>query len=117
MVKRVDNFCRFWEVIDWFNESRRQIFYGAVKIADDSMSFIHFITTPKGNLPHYSYILGEKEPLGTEITNVACYRLGTMLHLEIQKGKEAMKAESLQHDIRETTLFTNRLMMATKGCI
>ena len=61
------------------------------KTADESMSDIRFRTTPKGDSPHYLYIFMRPEPLGTKMKNVACSRLGTMLHLEIQKGKEAMK--------------------------
>ena len=58
---------------------------------DESMSAIQIFTTPKGCLPHYSYIFSKTEPLGKETNNVACSRLGRMLHPEIQKGKEAMK--------------------------
>ena len=36
--------------------------------------------------------------------NVACSRLGTMLHLEIQKGKEAIKTSNFQKDLGGTTL-------------
>ena len=46
---------------------------------------------PKGDLPHYSYIFRKPEPLGVDIKNVACSRLGNMFHLDTQKGKEAMK--------------------------
>ena len=50
------------------------------------MSVIRFHTTHKGDLPHYSYIFSKTEPLGTEMKNVDCYRLGTMLHPDIQQG-------------------------------
>ena len=63
-------------------------------MSDESMSAIRFHNTPKGNLPHYSYICGNQDTLGTEINNMACYRLGVMLHLDIQKGKEAMKTST-----------------------
>ena len=55
-------------------------------MADEMMSAIQFWNTPKGDLPNYSYIFREQEALGTEMKNVDCYRLGAMLHLEIQKG-------------------------------
>ena len=57
------------------------------------MSAICFHTDPKGGVPHYSYIFTNPDPLGMEINNVSCSRLGTMLQLETQKVKEAMKAE------------------------
>ena len=78
-------------MVDGFNESRRQIASGVEKTADESMSAIHFYTTPKGDLPHYSYIFRNPETLGTEMNGVACSRMGNMLHLDIQKGEEVMK--------------------------
>ena len=89
-VKGTDNFWKIRGLIEGFNRSRRQIASGVEKTADYSMSAIQFCTTPKGCLPHYSYIFRAPEPLGTEIKNVAWSRLGTMLHLDIQKGEEAM---------------------------
>ena len=37
------------------------------------------------------------EPLGRDMNNVDCSRLGKMLHLEIQKGEEAMKTFILKN--------------------
>ena len=48
--------------------------------------------------------------------NVACSGLGTMLRLEIQKGKYAMKTSTFQKHIRGTAPCTNRIMMNKKGC-
>ena len=80
------------------------------------MSAIQLRTTPKGDLLHYSYIFRKPEPLGTEMKNVACSRLGTMLHLEIQKGKEAMKKSEFQSELGDTAECMKRLAFATKGC-
>ena len=91
-VKAIDNSYKVQGLIDRFNESHRNISSGVVITADESISVIRFHTTPKGDLPHYSYIFSKPEPLGTEIKILACSRLGAMLHLEIQKRKEAMKA-------------------------
>ena len=55
------------------------------------MGSMWFHATPKGDLPQYSYIFKKTEPLGMEMNNMDCSRLGTMLLLEIQKGEEAMK--------------------------
>ena len=79
------------------------------------MSDIQFCTTPKGYLPHYSCIFSNSEPLGKETKNVACSRLGTMLHLEIQKRKEATKTSNFQKYIRGTAAGMKRLMMYKKG--
>ena len=48
--------------------------------------------------------------------NVACSRLGTMLYLEIQKGKEAMKILGFQKDIRGTAECMRILEMDNKVC-
>ena len=85
-------------------------------MVDELMSAIQFRTTPKGDLPHYSYIFRKLDPLGTEMKNLACSRLGTMLHLEIQKGEEAMKTSNFQKDLGGTTLCMKRLAIDTKGC-
>ena len=71
-------------------------------MAYESMSAIQFCTTPKGYLPHYSYNFRKLESLGTEVNNVACSRLGTMLHLEILKVEEATKTLIFQNDISGT---------------
>ena len=79
------------------------------------MSAIQFRTTPKEDLPHYSYICRNIEPLGPEMKNVDCSRLENMLHLDIQKGKEAMKMFYFKY-IGGTASCTKRPMMAKKGC-
>ena len=79
------------------------------------MRAIRFRTIPKGDLPHYSYIFRKPEPLGTKMNNMACSRLGTILHLDIQKGKEAMKKLTFQSELGGTAACTRRLAIATKG--
>ena len=80
------------------------------------MSAIQFCTTPKGYLPHYSYILRNPYPLGTETKNVACSRLGAMFHLETQKRKEAMKTSYFIKYLVGTSACMKILSIATKGC-
>ena len=103
------------ELIDGFNESRRHIASGVGKTADALMRAILFRTTPKVYLLHYSSIFRNPEPLGTWMNNVAFSRLGEMLHLDIQKWKEAMKTSKFQKYLGGTTVCMNRLAMATKG--
>ena len=43
-------------------------------------------------------------------------KVGTMLHLEIQKGKEAMKKSRFQSELGGTAACMKRLAIATKGC-
>ena len=47
--------------------------------------------------------------------NVHCYRLGNVLHIDIQKGKEAMKISIFKKKVRGTAECINRQTMATKG--
>ena len=51
------------------------------------------------------------------MNNVACSRLGKMLHLEIKKGKEAAKMSKFQKDLGGTASCMKRLAIATKGCV
>ena len=83
------------------------------KREDESMSAIRFCTTPKGDLPHYSFIFRNMETLGTEMNNVARLRLGTMLHLDIQKGEEAMKTSKFQIYLGGTTACMKILPIST----
>ena len=41
-----------------------------------------------------------------EINNIDCPRLGTLLYLEIQKGKDATKKENVQQQIGGTAVYT-----------
>ena len=86
-VKGIDNFWKFRGIIDGFNESRRHIASGLKRMTDESMRAILFCTTPKLDSQHYSYIFGKPDTLGTDVNNVDFSGLGTMLHLEIQKGE------------------------------
>ena len=52
------------------------------------MSAIQFCSTPEGDLLHYFFIFRNTKLLSTEIRNVACFRLGAILRLQIQKEKE-----------------------------
>ena len=109
-VKGIDNFWKVRVIIGRFNESCRQI-ASEEKMADESMSAILFFTTPKLYLPHYSYIFRNPETLWTEMKNVDFSRLGTMLHLDTQKEKEAMKTSSFQKFTGGTTACMKRLMI------
>ena len=63
-----------------------KIALGVEKTEDESMSAIRFWKTPKGDLLHYSFIFMNLEPLGTELNDMLCSRLGIMLYLE-KKGE------------------------------
>ena len=79
------------------------------------MSAVQICTTPKGDLLHYYYIFRMTDPLDIYMKNVACFMLGTMLHLEVKNGKEATKTSNFQKYLGGTATWMKRLMMATKG--
>ena len=115
MIKVIDDFWKLWGIIVGFNESRRHIASRVEKTSYDAMSDILFCATPKGYLPHYSYIFRKPYKFGTNMDNLACSRLRTLLHLEIQKGKEDMKTSTFQKNSGATAEYTKTLIMATKG--
>ena len=47
---------------------------------------------------------------------MACSRMWTMLHPDIQKGKEATKTSNSQKYIRGTAVCMKRLMRTKRGC-
>ena len=70
LVKGTNNLWKVCGVIDGFNVLLRKISYGVEKTVDDSMSAILFRTTPKVDLPHYSYIFRNMDTLGEKMKNV-----------------------------------------------
>ena len=50
------------------------------------------------------------------MNNVACSRLGAMLHLDIQKGEGGIKTSKFHKYIGGTTECMRRLAIATKEC-
>ena len=61
-----------------------------LEVGDESLSKIRFWTTEKWNLPHLSYTFRKPEPLGTEFNTVYCSVTGSLLFIEVQRGKEGM---------------------------
>ena len=102
-------------LFDEFNNACKNIVASFLKVGDESMSAIRFRTTAKGNLPHFSYIFRNPEPLGTEFNTVACSVTGALLFIEVQRGKEGMKHSRYQKELGATTACTKRMMEATKG--
>ena len=68
-----------------FNEARKNISDGYLKVGYESMSAISFWTTAKGNLPHLSNIFRNPDPLGIEFNTVAYYVIGALLFIEIHR--------------------------------
>ena len=63
---------------------------------DEWMIAIQFCNTPRQDFLHSSFIFRNPEPLGEKMKNATFLMLVAMLHLDIQKGKEAMKTSEFQ---------------------
>lgn len=103
------------QLVDDFNENRKaNVAASCKKAADKSMSACHPTTSPKGDLPHLSYIARKPEPFGTEFKNVACTVTGCLLHLEIQKGKFPLREAKHFKEYGCTSACSLRMMEATQ---
>ena len=77
------------------------IAFGKENIEGESMHAILFCNTPKYGLQNYVYMLRNMEPFGTDLNNLVCSRLGTMLYLGMQNRKEAMQVGSSTGGLRD----------------
>ena len=101
-------------VIGRFNKLRRKISSGVLKTADKLVSSIRFWNTHKGDLPHYLFMFWKLDTLGKELINTVCSRLLTMLNLDIQKWKDAMKALADQQDIGGMDVSMESILKSNK---
>jgi len=89
--------------IDEFNMNCKwHIKTSFIKTMDESMSAFRLQTRSTGNLPHLSYIMCKLEDLRTEFKVVACVMRGIILHLEIQKGRDAMRLAAYSAELGST---------------
>ena len=72
-------------MIDGLNEECLNIASSYLKVGDEFMSVMQFLTTSKGDLPHLYYIFRKTEPLGDELKTVALSVTGSLFFLEIQR--------------------------------
>ena len=62
-----------------FNETYNNTSFSYLKVGDESMSVIRFWNTENRNLPPFSYIFQNPEPLGKEFNTVAYSITGDLL--------------------------------------
>ena len=101
-------------MIDGFNAACKNISASFMKVGDESMSAIFFMTTAKGNLLHLSYIFRKPEKLGKEFNKVACSVTGALLLIEVQIWKEGMKHSNYKKELGATVTCTKKILEATK---
>ena len=72
-------------LIDVFNEARKNISAGSLKVGDESTSAILFLMTEKGKLPHLSHIVCRPEPLGTYFKTIDYSFTGYLVFIQVQR--------------------------------
>ena len=102
-------------LIDGFNAACKNIAVSSLKVGDESTSAIRFWTTGKGNLSHLSNIFRKLETMDTEFNTVACSVTGSLLFIEVHRGKEGKKQINYHQDLEATVACTKIMTEATKG--
>jgi hypothetical protein len=76
-----------------FNENRkRTVMASFQKVLDELMSAFRPQTRKNGDLPNLSWIPRKPEPLGAEFKAICCAITAIMLWIELQRGREGMRA-------------------------
>ena len=105
-------------LINAFNENRfKTIAASSTKVMDESMSAFKPQTTAMGNLPHLCFILCKPEPLGSEFKVTGDSKkkgTGCFLGLEVQEGKDAMRAKKHVSNVGVTAACTLRMAEQTQ---
>ena len=70
-----------------FNKALNKAVPSFLNVRDESMISIYYKNIYKGGLYHFSCILRNPGPLGTEFKNVTCYDNEVFTLLEINRGK------------------------------
>jgi hypothetical protein len=132
-AKESDPWWEFSAAVKEFNKQRRDLIRASSwKVEDESMSAWCPRKTKTGGLPNISFIIRKPEPLGnymfvcflfcisfpithlfvvfypsgTELKNIACCKIGCMLALELQHGKEGMRLEQYYDTLGATAAYT-----------
>ena len=69
-------------------------------------------TTKRNVYPNISFIQRKPKPLGTEFKNFVCAVLRANCHMEIQEGKDRMKAKKYCSSVGTTASCVRRLLDA-----
>jgi hypothetical protein len=120
--KETDPWYQFSSVIDEFNTICQSEVVSSQWISiDETMSAWKPLKTALGGLPNISFIVRKPEPLGknlnyyvgTEFKTTGCPITGIIRSMEIQRGKEGMKSQKFNKEIRATSGCTLRLLPNT----
>lgn len=88
-----DPWWRFALYGEIFNKQQlEQISFELWDLADETMSALRQRTTKTRGLPNISFIIRKPKPLGTELKDTICKKVGRATKsLELQKGKIPMR--------------------------
>lgn len=112
-----DPWFRISRLVEAFNNKRSEIVCASrKKTLDESMCSWRPRTTETGGLPNISYIRRKPEPLGTEFKVSACTETKCILYLEIQRGRDAMRAAEGSNEHGCTAACSLRLVKGSMNC-
>ena len=98
------------DLIEDFNRTRvAMIRQGCVQVLDESMSAYRPRKDKLGGLPNISYVMRKPKPLGTEFKCVCDASTGVMMHLDIQEGRDPMRAKPRAKELGVCTATTMRI--------
>jgi hypothetical protein len=101
-----------------FNENRKnKVMSSFEKVLDELMSAFRPQTRKTGDLPNLSFIPRKPEPLGAEFKCICCAITGIMIWIELQRGKDGMRAAEYSAASGVTAACTMRGARDSKYCV
>ena len=109
-----DPWWRIHNLVPAFNNNRKKnVWSSYLKVFDELMSAYEPQTTKTGNIPHVSSIKRKPQPLGSEFKCCCDTVTNIMIHIELQKGKEAMLSEKYSSNNKATVACVLRMSEET----
>jgi hypothetical protein len=92
-LKETDPWWQLSLMQEEFNKNRRRTVMSSYeKVFDELMSAFRPQTRKNGDLPNLSFIPRKPEPLGAEFKAICCAVTAMMIWIELQRGRDAMRA-------------------------
>jgi hypothetical protein len=114
-LKATDPWWQLSLMEEEFNENRsRTVMASCEKVLDELMSAFRPQTRKNGDLPNLSFIPRKPEPLGAEFKAICCAASAMMIWIELQRGREPMRASDYAATSGVTAACTMRGARASK---
>ena len=110
---QTDPWAWFRKAVTDFNNNRKKVVQpGLVAVLDESMSAWKPRADKLGGLPNISYVMRKPKPLGTEFKTAVDVDTGIMTYLEIQEGRDPMRAKEHAGELGVTSACVLRAAVA-----